>query len=746
MKIISWLRKELGLHKHSSYETQYINETNIRTAIYMAVVVIALEIWMLVRYVDNRPGLTFIEYFDGWTNYLILLSSAVIILTFALSFRRKETGKKSGICVPGIISGSLTLLLDILMSIRFLYVRKSLPLKELLDASKYLILLTVLTIAYLVYEFAFSDKSLRKTAVYGQFLNILFALICLGFGCETSIYDVTRERQILCFVTMVIYAACLLIWKPYVSIIILSVVFMYFYGDWEPLMQANQSPYALKILEANQINYLTFWIALVMVSISIYQQRLAEAKKDENLVAANARLKKLAVEDELTGLSNIYQFVQDAEEIMLKEHGSKQYLFINIENFKNYNDQFGYQAGNDFLRLVAGMIRETFCGGLVARQAYDHFVVLTDSEGVEEKIEQLRHKVIHINTDIHVDLQVGSYTPGNDMSESTILTSHGNGTANDIKAAGKMIDPRIAIDRARFACSLMKNKYDKHYMKYDSKMDASFHKRQYIVNNIDNAVEHGYIKVYYQPVVWSENHTLCGCEALARWDDPKYGFLSPADFIPVLEEYRQIHKLDKCIWEIVCRDIHDVSASGKHPVPVSLNFSRLDFELMDTVSVLEELVEKYQVNKRDIHVEITESALTDDVGGLQTSIQRLKDDGFSIWLDDFGSGYSSLNVLKDYSFDVLKIDMKFLSSFDTNEKSKVILNMIIDLASSLGMYSLTEGVETEEEAAFLARVGCGRLQGYYFGKPMPLNDIIEKIQNGTYIIKRLDSAVSHSGH
>ncbi len=737
MKLLGWMRRELGLHRHTKYETQYINETNIRTAIYMAVVVIALEIWMLIRYVDKRPGLTFMQYFDGWTNYLILLSSAWIILTFAISFKYKEKGKKQGRSVIGIISGSLTLVLNILMSIRFLHVRKGMAFKDLLEASKYLVLLSILIIGYLIYEFFLSHKSLRSTAIYGQFLNILFALICLGFGCETSVYDVTRERQILCFVTMVIYAACLLIWKPYVSIIIISVVFNYFYSEWKPIMKASESPYAEKILEANQINYLTFWIALVMVSISIYQQRLAEAKKDENLVAANARLKKLAVEDELTGLSNIYQFVQDAEEVMMNEHGSKTYLFINIENFKNYNDQFGYQAGNQFLKKVAGMIRDTFDGCPVARQAYDHFAVLTDSDSVEKKLDGLRDQIININTDVHIDLNVGAYTPGNDMSQSTILASHGQGTNNDLKAAGKMVDPRIAIDRARFACSLIKNKYDKHYMEYDSKVDSDFHKRQYIVNNIDRAVEKGYIKVYYQPVVWSKNHTLCGCEALARWDDPKYGFLSPADFIPVLEEYRQIHKLDKCIWETVCRDLRDTAASGKHTIPVSLNFSRLDFDLMDTVTVLEELVEKYNVHKHDIHVEITESALTDNMGTLQQSIQKLKDDGFSIWLDDFGSGYSSLNVLKDYSFDVLKIDMKFLSSFDSNEKSKVILNMIIDLASSLGMYSLTEGVETEEEAEFLARVGCGRLQGYYFGKPMPLEGIIEKIHNGTYVIKRL---------
>ena len=188
---------------------------------------------------------------------------------------------------------------------------------------------------------------------------------------------------------------------------------------------------------------------------------------------------------------------------------------------------------------------------------------------------------------------------------------------------------------------------------------------------------------------------------------------------------------------MVCRDIHDVTEAGLKPIPVSLNISRLDFELMDTPAVLEDLVKKYKLHKHDIHIEITESALADDMGRLQRDLARIKNDGFSIWLDDFGSGYSSLNVLKDYSFDVLKIDMKFLSSFNDNEKSKIILNTIVDLATKLGMYSLTEGVETNDEALFLEEIGCGRLQGYYFGKPMPLQDIVAKIKDGTYIIKKL---------
>ena len=734
--MIKKLLREMGFVRNSKYQNYYLNDTNIRTANYMSVVVISLEIWMIIRYVKTRPGLTFMNYFDGETNYLILLSAAIITLTFSL--RYKHMSEKRTKCIPGIITGFIVLLLDILLFTRFIYVRKNkMNFGELLNESKYLILLSVLIIVYLTYEFLYSDRSQRRASIYGQFLNVIFALICLGFGIETSVYDVSKERQILCFVTMAIYAACLLIWKPYASFIILSVFFLYFYHEWEPIMKANESPHAQKILEANQINYFTFWIALVMVSVSIYQQRLTEAKKDENLTKAHDLMKKLAVQDELTGLSNMYQFVQDAERVMSESQENRIYLFINIDNFKNYNDKYGYPAGNEFLRKVAHIISDGFPGEPVARQSDDHFVVLTTTDDLDERISSVRNSVININREIYVDLKVGSYMPGKNITESTKLIINPGCQPEQENPAGVITDPHIAVDRARFACGLIKNKFDKYYLEYDAKVDRDFHKRQYVVNNIDTAIENGYIQVYYQPVVWSESHTLCSCEALARWIDPEYGFLAPNDFIPVLEEYRQIHKLDKCIWEMVCRDIHDVTEAGLKPIPVSLNISRLDFELMDTPAVLEDLVKKYKLHKHDIHIEITESALADDMGRLQRDLARIKNDGFSIWLDDFGSGYSSLNVLKDYSFDVLKIDMKFLSSFNDNEKSKIILNTIVDLATKLGMYSLTEGVETNDEALFLEEIGCGRLQGYYFGKPMPIEDIMAKIKDGTYIIKKL---------
>ena len=192
--------------------------------------------------------------------------------------------------------------------------------------------------------------------------------------------------------------------------------------------------------------------------------------------------------------------------------------------------------------------------------------------------------------EIYLELKVGGYRP-----------------------ASRDVDPRIAVDSARYACSLIKNRYGTNYKEYDEEVDSEFHKRQYIVNHIDRAVQNGYIKVYYQPVVWSDTKELCGLEALARWEDPTYGFLSPGVFIPVLEEYRQIHKLDACIFEQVCRDMRESMDAARKVVPVSLNFSRLDFELMDAVGLLEELIERYDIPKDYLHVEITESALTENM-------------------------------------------------------------------------------------------------------------------------------------
>ena len=169
-------------------------------------------------------------------------------------------------------------------------------------------------------------------------------------------------------------------------------------------------------------------------------------------------------------------------------------------------------------------------------------------------------------------------------------------------------------------------------------------------------------------------------------------------------------------------------------MPVSINFSRLDFELMDAVGTLESLIKKYNIPKELIHVEVTESALIDNFSELNKTMNKIKELGYSLWLDDFGSGYSSLNVLKDYEFDVIKIDMRFLSNLEESEKSKTLIDCIIKMADRIHMLTLTEGVETSVQAEFLNSVGCSRLQGYLFGKPISKDALYKRIDNKELIV------------
>ena len=269
-------------------------------------------------------------------------------------------------------------------------------------------------------------------------------------------------------------------------------------------------------------------------------------------------------------------------------------------------------------------------------------------------------------------------------------------------------------------------------MYYDEKMHDAYLMVQYIVTHIDEAIEKGYLRAFYQPVVWSKGRTLCGAEALARWIDPKYGFLSPAKFVPALENAQLIYKLDKEILRLVCQDIRYNLDNGLPVLPVSINFSRADFGLIDIVEVVKSTVEQYNVPHELLHIEITESALTDDEDTLKNTINRLHENGFAIWLDDFGSGYSSFNVLKDYEFDVLKLDMKFLTGFGENAKSRSLIRSVIAMADQIGMKTLCEGVETLEQAGFLEEASCGRLQGYLYGKPLSYEDLMNKIKNGEF--------------
>ena len=714
-----------GFEKLSKYEKEYLHDANIRSSIYMAVIVVFLEIWMLVRQTYSKiipkyqaGGDLFGLIVKYTTKYWLFLLVGLGIMLFCLFYQRdKRLTKRRFITLVSV--GAACILYTAVFGLET-FTQESDSITPVMAAIMNAMLVSIYVLLFfiglsiVIYALCkyFKNKSITFLE---HFVVICFTLICLAFGIYVSYSDFWGGKEIICFLTMVLYVGCLLIYRPFISILILGASFDVFYKILltfqNGLSFASQevviSGVTYKLTSGDTVNYITFFISLTTICFAIYHGRLKEARKSKDL-------EKSAMEDALTGMYNYSYFSNLAKERIQHITDNIQdnvFLFLDIHNFKAFNDQRGFEEGNRFLITIGKYISDVFQGSLCARQADDHFVIFTKANGIEEKLNTLNKQVHDYDAEILLGINCGAYHLSSNQE-----------------------DPRMAIDRARYAAHLIKNRFQTIYAEYDQTMSEAYHKRLYVVNNIDNAVNNGWIVPFYQPVVWSDSNELCGCEALARWKDPVYGQLYPNEFIPVLEEYRLIHRLDRAIFEAVCKDIRTALDAGKPVVPVSLNFSRLDFELMDAVQELENIVTKYAIPKEMIHVEVTESALTDDFINLNTSLNRIKELGYSLWLDDFGSGYSSLNVLKDYQFDVVKIDMRFLSNLESNNKAKTLLGSIVDLAGRINMLTLTEGVETKEQAEFLNRIGCERLQGYLFGKPIPKEEFYKRIDKGEMIV------------
>ena len=266
------------------------------------------------------------------------------------------------------------------------------------------------------------------------------------------------------------------------------------------------------------------------------------------------------------------------------------------------------------------------------------------------------------------------------------------------------------------------------HSKKEKRNVARLELEKHIESHIEEAIAEKQVKVYLQPNVRGLTQRVCGAEALSRWIDPKYGMIYPGDFISVLEKTLKIHLLDLYVFREICKNLGERLERKETVFPISLNFSRLDFNIGDFLDQLESIVEQYHVPKNLLHIEVTESVVMHNEGYMKYVVKKLHELGYQVWMDDFGSGYSSLNLLKEFEFDTFKIDMRFLS--DMGKKSLIIIYSILYMAKEIGIHTVAEGVETEEQFRFLKHAGCERMQGYYFGRPEPmenwLSDLIEK--------------------
>ena len=407
-----------------------------------------------------------------------------------------------------------------------------------------------------------------------------------------------------------------------------------------------------------------------------------------------------SVKDELTGVYTMsWLMTQLYPAGPIKVAPDAIVLFFNVMNFQSFNRRFGFLGGNDYLRNLAMEMTNIFVDDLVARAGGDHFIIITKNlteQQVVHKLAELDSAMLKHDRGLHLHLKTGIYH--SDGSEPLFV---------------------MLIDRAKMACDVVSKVYDRDYVFFDDELKKKNELRQYAVEHFEEALAKGHFTVYYQPVIRAITGEICGFEALARWNDPVHGMIPPSIFVEVLESVRLIHKLDNFIVNRVCQDISDHINKGYVCEPISINLSRLDFELCDVKKLLADAIERNNIPKEYLIVEITESAAATGMQMLVDELSAIREYGLQVWIDDFGSGYSSFNNLQLYDFDTLKIDMEFVKGIGVNPKSEVIISAIISMSKRLNLPTLAEGVETKEQFEFLKRVGCEKIQGYYFGKPAP---------------------------
>ena len=412
----------------------------------------------------------------------------------------------------------------------------------------------------------------------------------------------------------------------------------------------------------------------------------------------HAKERFLATHDPLTGLYNReFLYEQIGRMIHAKPDVRWLIIFHNIKNFKLVNDVFGNEFGDHVLKRVAVWISSDMPEDTVyGRLTGDTFGVCMPAEGFDPDL--IEHaltgaRIRQGSIEYAVQIHLGIY-----------------------EVTDPELDVSVMFDRARLALSTIQDNYQKHIAWYDDEMRTSVIWRQRLSGQMTDAIAKQQIIPYLQPIT-DRNGIVVGTEALVRWNHPDRGLISPAVFVPVFEENGMIAEMDRSMWRSACEILKDWKES-RPDLFISVNISPKDFYFMDVAAEIRGLTSEYGIPPEKLRLEITETVMMTEEEKHLEVINMLRGAGFLIEMDDFGSGYSSLNMLKDIPLDVLKIDMKFLSRSTEESITRRILQGIVNLADDLGFVSVIEGVETEEQYNLLANMGCRLFQGYYIAKPM----------------------------
>lgn len=409
--------------------------------------------------------------------------------------------------------------------------------------------------------------------------------------------------------------------------------------------------------------------------------------------------------DPITGLPNINYFNNFASGFMKEVYDQGNFpalILFDVVDMHAYNERFGNTRGNRFLQEVGHTIRSQFPSEFLVRYVDDSFIVITGQRDTSERIAAVRRMVQNQLTDGICSIRTG------------ICYCH-----------QETYDGAEALDKARWALTYAERQGIEFIQVYNREVEAFYQKREYIRSHLKEAIRNGWIEAYLQPQIRNLTGEICSFEALARWIDPERGIISPGEFIPILEESRQIYLLDLEIVRQAAALLRKGLDKGREIPGISVNLSRIDFQACHIFEEIEAIRKEYRLGPEHLYLEITESALAARPAYMKAVLNRFRAAGYEIWLDDFGSGYSSLNILKDYPVDLIKLDLAFLHSFEVNPQVSVIISHVVHMAKTMGIHTLCEGVETREEYDFLKEIGCEISQGFYFCRPVPVEKMHE---------------------
>ena len=433
-------------------------------------------------------------------------------------------------------------------------------------------------------------------------------------------------------------------------------------------------------------------------------ERIIELQEDKTLISA-------AGKDNLTGLYTkdfFTEYIKQIEEYT--PHDKRDLLVLNIEHFHLINELYGRAKGDTVLICIADALSQILdeSYGIGCRADADYFYAFTENGSDYKKILlKLLESLSKGIPDAHIKLRMGVYP---EVDKNLMVENW--------------------IDRAKTACDRIRGDYSRHIAYYNNEFYEKTKYQERLINDIDRAIKDRDLIVYYQPkyAIQGEKPTLRSAEALIRWNHPELGMISPGDFIPLFESNGLIQKLDRYVWREAAKQIGEWKKKYGLSVPVSVNVSRMDIYYPKLLDDFIELLKENGLDSKELMLEITESAYADNAEQLVSVIENLRAAGFMIEMDDFGSGYSSLNMLTTIPIDALKMDMKFIRNMQKDEKSMKLVELIMDIADFLHVPVIAEGVETEDQLMLLKERGCDIIQGYYFSKPVPPEEFTRFIE------------------